>query len=42
MLEFAHQRAQMISPDADRRTLSELVIRNPIVPHPAASKEFSK
>lgn len=42
MLEFAHQRAQMISPDADRRTLSELVIRNPVVPHPAEVRELSK
>lgn len=47
MLEFAHQRAKMISPDADRKKLTELVTRNPVVPHPAADnvpggKEFLK
>ncbi|MBQ9240603.1 MAG: hypothetical protein IJ164_04600 [Duodenibacillus sp.] len=34
MLEFAHRRAMMISPDADRRSLSDLVRGNPVVPRP--------
>ena len=37
MLEFAHRRAQMITPDADRRSLSELVRGNPIVPRPVGT-----